>query len=101
MECDVDPDFSCNPILPSKTPQGFLALMHRQETKMVLHYMEKATGTLSICSIATPYDKDDDATKILFEKIQNTNVISIDDSMRQRQPTWYYAYLHYNKVLYI
>ena len=62
--------------------------------------MEKVAGTLSICSIATPYDKDDAATKILFEKIQNMNVIIIDNSMEQRQPTWYYAYLHYSNRLY-
>lgn len=91
-----EPDFTCNPILRTRLPQGILGLSYKKKIHVLMHYIEKSVGIASIMLIATPYDSNSDISKILFQKMNASEVIMFDEKeVQKNQPKWYFAYKYY------
>ena len=72
---ELVPDFSLSPLVDTRHPQGNMALMKKDEVKMVLRVVEENWGIASIVEIATPLNEFDAGVK-LFELLEgNSNLI--------------------------
>ena len=81
------PDFGCNPLLPSATPQGFVGFSYERDVRMVLHFYERMSGVACVSTICVP-EGDFVATQEFFQRIASKEHIVIGEECLQKQPRY-------------
>jgi len=80
--------------LETKIPQGWLALRHKQDTKLLMHYLEHKQGIASVTSFHS-VDIDESAAQHVFRFIKGSENLEVDWQQITKNPKWYLTALYY------